>query len=162
MDAPVSTRRIELADEPRSASASRAAPTSAGAGEPRGAARVALWLAPLCFLVPIVLGFGFVRQGPDWLFGWVFGGLFAAMVGWIWVSVFWPARAERCCPRCREHALERADPNTTVGIVCRACGWRDDAASGWLLAEEEAELEPIVLEQRARRRAAATATGAPR
>ncbi|MBM3978251.1 MAG: hypothetical protein FJ299_14850 [Planctomycetes bacterium] len=134
---------IEIADAPRTR---RARPP-----EPRGFARALVWLAPLAFLVPVVLGFGFVQQGPDWLFGWVFGGLFALIVGWVWVSVFWPARAERRCPRCREHALQRLDPHTAVGVVCAACGWRDETASGWLLAEEEAELEPIVLEERRRR-----------
>jgi ribosomal protein L37AE/L43A len=142
-------QRIELADAAHDATHDLRAPRAAA--QPLGLARAALWLAPLACLVAVALAFGFVRQGPDWLFGWVFGGLFASMIGWIWVSVFWPARAERRCPRCSELALERVDARTTVGITCAACGWRDAAASGWLLAEEEVELEPIVLQQRRHR-----------
>ena len=31
-----------------------------------------------------------------------------------------------------------------------ACGWRDESASAWLLAEEEGPLEELVLAQRRR------------
>jgi hypothetical protein len=139
---------VQIAAAPRGARLADAtrAPT-------RGLPRLLLWLAPLFFLLPIALVFGFIQQGPYWLFGWVFGGLCAVMLGWIAVSVFWPARADRTCPSCAAPGLCRADANTTLGLVCSACGWSDASESGWLLAEEEGPLEGLVLEQRRRTRA---------
>ena len=69
---------------------------------------------------------------------------------WVLVSVFFPARADRSCPRCGEESLERLDRTRTTGIRCRACGFRDEQASAWLMAEEEGPLEEIVLRERGR------------
>ncbi|MEM7306757.1 MAG: hypothetical protein AAF682_08805 [Planctomycetota bacterium] len=119
-----------------------------------GSARGA-WLLPPLFLGAAIAAFLFVRQGPTWIFGWVFGGLFAVVLGWIMTSILWPARADRSCPVCEAEAIERVDVRTTFGRRCRACGWQDETLSTWLLAEEEEDqLENLVLEQRrARRRA---------
>lgn len=91
---------------------------------------------------------------PGALFGWVFSGLAVVTLGWIGVSVFWPARAERNCPICSERGLERLSREDTIGQHCTACGWTDDSVSSWLLAEDEGTpMEPMVLEQRRKRRA---------
>ena len=73
---------------------------------------------------------------------------------WVGVSVFWPAKADRKCPRCEEEALERLDPDTTQGLKCASCGFVDEQATGWFLAEDEGPLEDLVLRQRAARREA--------
>ena len=115
---------------------------------PRGSGR-ADWLIPPLVLLALGGAFVFVRLDATWIFGWVFGGLVALVVGWVMVSVLWPARADRGCPVCGADAVERIDPRSTVGRRCRACGWRDDSESAWLLAEEEEDaLEEVVLRQR--------------
>jgi len=110
-------------------------------------------------LAAVVVGFLLVRSAPVWIFGFAFGALLVAVCVWVLVSVLWPARADRVCPRCGRAALERADPATTVGLVCRACGHRDETRSAWTLAEEEGPLEELVL---ATRRARRTARARPR
>ncbi len=111
----------------------------------------------LAFLVPFplfaALALAFVILGPRPLgiYAVVSGGLFAAILVWILISVLWPARAERRCPRCGGETLGRIDPNATIGVACSRCGFQDAERSAWLLAEEEGPLERIVLEERRRR-----------
>ena len=108
------------------------------------------WLAPLLLLGAVLLGAWIVLARPLSLFAWLLVALAVVPIGWVLVSALWPARAERGCPACRADALARIDPRATVGLVCRACGWRDESASAWLLAEEEGTLEEIVLRERRR------------
>ncbi len=110
------------------------------------------WFAPPLFLLAVLAAAGVVLRGPLFLFGLVLLGLALVPCLWILVSALWPARAERTCPACGGARLERLDPRSTVGLACRGCGWRDESASAWLLAEEEGPLEEIVLEERASRR----------
>lgn len=118
-----------------------------------------LWLTPPVLLGSVGVAVVFILGNPLGLWGWAAGGMFALGLGWLLVTILWPAHADRTCPQCGENALERRDPASTVGLVCRACGHVDDEASGWLLAEEEGPLESIVLEQRGR--APAPSTPAP-
>jgi hypothetical protein len=111
----------------------------------------AAWFAPAALLLAALLGGGIALAGPLSIFAIVLVVLAALPVLWVVVSALWPARAERTCPACRSERLERADPRTTVGVRCLACGWRDDSASAWLLAEEEGPLEDVVLAQRGRK-----------
>lgn len=97
------------------------------------------------------------------LLAWGLAGLVILVpAGWVLVSALWPGRAERGCPACRKEALVRLDARTTVGLRCTACGWRDESASGWLLAEEEGPLEELVLSQRGRRTPPADVDSPPR
>src|SRR5262245_11890907 len=129
---------------------------------PKGLSRARLlWLGPALCLGAVVLGAGIVLAGPLSLFGLVLAGLALVPVGWVLVSALFPARAERRCPACGGESLARLDAHATHGLVCRACGWRDESASAWLMAEEEGPLEEIVLAERGRARAART-TSAPR
>lgn len=75
------------------------------------------------------------------------------MVLWVLAASLWPAKADRTCPQCGEDALERLDPDTTMGLRCTACGHTDPTKSGWFLAEDEGPLEELVLRQRAAKRA---------
>ncbi len=114
------------------------------------AARALAWCAPVLFLGAVCLGAWIVFARPLAWFAWVLIALALLPAGWVLVSALWPARAERGCPACKRDALARLDPRATHGLVCRACGWRDESASAWLLAEEEGPLEDIVLAQRGR------------
>lgn len=118
----------------------------------RTRARALAWLAPVAMLAAVVLALRIVRERPFQLAGLVLGVGLVAILAWIVTSVLWPARAERTCPACGRRALERIDPEATHGIVCSACGFRDETASAWLFAEEEGPLEEIVLRERRRRR----------
>ena len=111
----------------------------------------AAWFAPSFLLLAVLAGAAVARRGPSWLFGLVLVLLVIPCV-WVLISALLPARAERTCPRCGAERLARTDRRSTVGLVCRGCGWRDDSASAWLLAEEEGPLEDIVLAERGRRR----------
>jgi ribosomal protein L37AE/L43A len=117
---------------------------------PRGTRRLLPWLAPLAFLAAAGIGVAIVRAGPLAWFGLVLGLLALVPAGWVLVSALWPARAERTCPSCRKPALARLSKEATHGLVCRACGWKDESASAWLLAEEEEGLERLVLAERRR------------
>lgn len=117
------------------------------------------WLLPVFVLAAIVAAFALLHHGPERLFAYALGVLFATGFLWIGISIFWPARADRACPGCGREAVERLDPRTTQGLACRACGWRDASASSWFLAEEEGPLEELVLRERAERRRAAQDTG---
>ena len=107
-----------------------------------------LWFAPLGMLLAVVAVARIVRNPPEGIIGIVLGSLLVLALGWIFVSVLWPARADRTCPSCGKDALERLDPDDTQGILCSACGWRDETTSSWLMAEEEGPLEEVVLRQR--------------
>jgi ribosomal protein L37AE/L43A len=112
----------------------------------------AAWLVPLWILAAIVGARWLVLGEPRTLFLLGFVALAALPILWVIVSALWPARAERACPACKQDRLQRIDRGATVGVVCGACGWRDESASAWLLAEEEGPLEDVVLRQRRRAR----------
>lgn len=109
-----------------------------------------VWCAPVFFLLAVAAGIAIVLQRPLYLFAGVLVALAAVPIGWVLVSALLPARAERRCPACGKDALQRLDPRATQGLVCRACGLRDENASAWYLAEEEGPLERIVLAERGR------------
>ncbi|MCZ6598429.1 MAG: hypothetical protein O7B99_12375 [Planctomycetota bacterium] len=121
-------------------------------GNPRTWGTRAAWLVAPVLLLATAAGVAVVLRGPAALVGWVITGLVLLALAWTVISTLWPARAERECPDCGEDALERLDPDTTCGVVCQACGYRDDSQSSWLLAEEEGPLEDVVLRQRGRGR----------
>jgi DNA-directed RNA polymerase subunit RPC12/RpoP len=114
--------------------------------------RLAWLLVPLAF--GLAIGFGalaFTR--PDWLTAAVLWTVLGLASIWVMGTVLWPARAERACPQCGEERLVRADPSTTMGVRCEACGHQDMEVSSWFLAEDEGDsLEEIVLSQRRRGR----------
>lgn len=114
-------------------------------------ARLAWVLLPLVSLSAVAAGLWIVRSAPQGLAGWTLGAVLGAACLWILGSVLWPARAERTCPRCGAAALVRLDPRATHGLGCQRCGFQDESASAWLLAEEEGPLEELVLDARARR-----------
>src|ERR1700752_1634982 len=107
------------------------------------------WLAPLWILAAVVLARRVVLGEPR---AFLALGVLALSLPFLWVlvSTLWPAKADRVCPVCKKDRLERIDRGTTVGVRCGACGWRDESASSWLLAEEEGPLEEVVLRQRRR------------
>jgi hypothetical protein len=108
------------------------------------------WLAPGLYFAAVLGGTALVRIGSMTWFGALVGLLVVLPVAWVLVSSLHPAKADRGCPRCGAEAVVRAAPDTTHGLRCCACGWQDDAASAWLLAEEEGPLELTVLAQRGR------------
>lgn len=110
-----------------------------------------LALPPL-LLLAIGLGIWLVRRDPVSLFGYVAGGLAAISIGWIFVSAVWPGSPDRRCPECGAEALERLDRTTTTGLRCASCGFVDDSASSFLIAEAEGPLEETVLRERETRR----------
>lgn len=129
---------LEIPDEPRG--------KPSPARQPRAA-----WLAAPLILAAIAAGVVFVMRGPDGLFGIVFGLVLALGLGWILISSLLPARAERRCPQCGGDGLERLDPDSSQGVVCRLCAWADESASGFLLLEDEGRpFEDIVLRGRGR------------
>lgn len=107
-------------------------------------------LVPVAMILAVVLGVALVLRRPSGLLTVVLAVMLVVPALWIGISALWPARADRTCPRCGADALERLDPETTTGVSCRACGWVDETASAWLLAEEEGPLEDAVLRQRGR------------
>jgi len=108
-------------------------------------------LIPVGVLLAVTLGAVIVRGRPRVLLGVVLGVMLLVPVVWVAVSALWPARADRACPGCGHDTLVRRDPASTVGLECPSCGWCDETASSWLLAEEEGPLEDVVLRQRGRR-----------
>jgi hypothetical protein len=110
---------------------------------------VAAALPPLALLGAAVVAIAVVRRGPAWLAWGALGAILAAALGWVFVSVLWPGRADRTCPACGAVSVERLDPRSLVGRRCTACAWRDTTESAWMIAEEEVDaLEPLVLRQR--------------
>ncbi|HEX6881728.1 MAG TPA: hypothetical protein VF530_00025 [Planctomycetota bacterium] len=110
------------------------------------------WLVPGLMLAAVLVGVLLVRGGSSAWFGAVALALGIVPAGWVLVSALFPARAERRCPACGQDALARRSPDATHGLRCLACGWADETASAWLLAEEEGPLEHIVLAERGRTR----------
>jgi hypothetical protein len=106
------------------------------------------WLVAPLMLASIAAGLLFVLRGPDEVFGLAFGLVLALGIGWILVCALLPGKAERTCPACAGQGLERLDRRSTQGLRCRLCGWQDESASSFLLAEEEGPLEDIVLRAR--------------
>lgn len=111
------------------------------------------WLvAPLC-LSAVAAAMLLVFRGPDGLFGFAFGLVLALGLAWILACSLFPAKADRTCPQCSRRALSRLDRRSTHGLVCRACGWRDESASSFLLAEDDGSpFEDVVLRERHARR----------
>ena len=106
------------------------------------------WLIAPALLLASAAGVRLVMNGIDGIFGVLFGALLGVGLGWILISVLMPAKADRTCPSCGRKGLERLDPKSTAGLVCRFCEWSDATASSFLLAEEEGPFEDIVLDQR--------------
>lgn len=117
-------------------------------GRPSRGRRVLVALFPLVLLATVVGSIALARANPTALFVSLFVLAAVLPLGWVTVSALWPAKADRTCPTCGASALERLDAASTHGLACRACGWRDESASGWLLAEEEGPLEALVLARR--------------
>jgi hypothetical protein len=109
------------------------------------------WLMPLVMLLAIVLGAVIVRGQPRVALYVILTVMLLIPVLWVLVSALWPGTADRGCPGCGKDTLVRSDSESTVGLECPSCGWRDETASAWFLAEEEGPLEDIVLRQRGRR-----------
>ena len=121
---------------------------------PAPLARWAWWLLPLLVFSAVAATFGLLSFiGPSLPFILLVAVL-ALGVAWILASSISPSEADRTCPECQEHALERLDPNTTRGVICSHCGHIDRDISSWYLAEEETTLEEIVLAERAQKRTA--------
>lgn len=115
--------------------------------------RIVGWLVAPLILASIACAFALVLNGPDSLFGIVFGVVIALGLGWILVCSLFPAKADRKCPQCGKQGLVRLDLRTTRGIRCTRCSFRDDSASSFLLAEDEGvAIEKTVLHERDRRR----------
>ncbi len=111
----------------------------------------AAWLIGPLLLASIAAGMLFVFRGVDHLFGLALGLVMGLGFLWILVSVLFPAKPDRTCPACGQRSLERIDPKSTHGLCCISCDWRDEAASGFLYAEEEGAFEDVVLRERRRR-----------
>jgi hypothetical protein len=108
------------------------------------------WLAPLVLLGAALGGVALVRGGStDW-FGVILVALAGLPAAWVLVSALSPGKADRRCPACGREALARRSPDSAQGLRCNACGWADEEASAWLLAEEEGALDDIVLAERGR------------
>jgi len=106
------------------------------------------WLVPPALLIGVGLGVWVTWHEPKAVLPLVLGLGLAFPTLWILISALWPGKADRRCRECGASELVRIDPATTLGLRCRACGFRDESASGWLLAEEEGPLEELVLNRR--------------
>ena len=110
------------------------------------------WLIGI-YLLFASLGAGAIGfLGPVGLFMWVVGGGVVLMVVWVIVCALSPAQADRRCPSCGQDGLVRLDPESHRGLRCEVCGWQDESASSFFLAEEEGALEPVVLKERGQER----------
>ena len=107
-------------------------------------------IAPLSLLA-VAGGVLFVRQGPALAFVVTMSILVGAVLLWVLVSVFSPAKADRTCPQCGSESLQRLDPGTTHGVTCEACEFTDETVSSFYLAEQEGALEPMILRERQRK-----------
>ena len=108
------------------------------------------WILPLLVFGAIALALQLLKLGGTWLPYIILGATLLIGFSWILISALHPAQADRTCPECGEEALERLDPETTRGVTCARCGHTDRDASSWFFAEEETNLEEIVLAERAR------------
>ncbi len=125
------------------------------AGDPqRSRARTALvaWMIGPIGLLSVAAGVLFVRQGPGEAFAVTISILGGVVLLWVLVSIFSAARADKTCPQCGSEGLRQLDPDTTLGVTCAACGFADEAASSFYLAEETGSLEHTVLRERRRKR----------
>jgi hypothetical protein len=114
-----------------------------------GGRRLAGWFLPPLLLASTAFGVWVVLTGPAALFGWIVGALLALALGWVLVSSLFPGSADRTCPACGRDTLVRMDESTR-GLVCKSCHFRDATSSSFLLAEEEGALEPELLARRRR------------
>lgn len=128
-----------------------AEPRAAAPGQAERRAARGAWLVPPLMLAAVAAGVLFVLRGPDQIFGVVFGLVLGLGVLWILISTLFPAKADRTCPQCGTKSLERIDSDSTTGVHCAKCKWRDESASSFLFAEEEGPFEDIVLRERRRR-----------
>ncbi|MBM3990208.1 MAG: NAD(P)(+) transhydrogenase (Re/Si-specific) subunit beta [Planctomycetes bacterium] len=111
------------------------------------------WLVAPLALVSVAAGVWLVVEGPQGLFGVVFGGALALGLVWVLACSLFPATADRTCPECKRPGLVRLDRRTTRGVRCARCGFRDATASSFLLAEDEGvPLESTVFHERDRGR----------
>jgi len=99
-----------------------------------------------------------VLRGPVALFGVLVAAVMVLGFGWVLISSMMPAApADRRCPQCgMEDGLRPAHEDTTRGIRCRSCGFTDETASAWMIAEEDGPLQEVVLRERKDRRNART------
>ena len=95
-------------------------------------------------LLGVLGGVWTVFQQPGWLAGVVLGAVLVIALVWLLTTTLWPSSADRSCPLCGKKSLKRIDPKTTRGLRCSACGYEDETASGWYLAEEEGALDEVV------------------
>jgi hypothetical protein len=118
-------------------------------------------LLPLVFLGATLAGVWIVKRGPVGLFGVLVAFAIVLGFGWILASALLPAApVDRRCPACgATGGLAPAFDDTTRGVACRSCDYRDETASAWMIAEEDGPLESVVLQERAARRAGAERTG---
>lgn len=143
----------ELRDTPQlpPAVGSSAPATNGARTGTRGRGRASLiWLMGPLLLVVGIVAVILVTQGEAALFGWTIGVFFAVGLGWVLVSSLFPAEPDRTCPECSGETLVRIDPLSTRGIRCVSCGFRDEDASSFLMAEQEGSLEPAILMERGR------------
>lgn len=112
-----------------------------------------IWLPPL-LLGSVALGVVLLLKRPDGLWSYVVGGMVALTLGWIVVSSLWPGKPDRTCPECGSEGLQRLDEQSHRGLRCRDCGYQDETASSFMIAEEEGTLEETVLRERGRKRIA--------
>lgn len=89
-------------------------------------------------------------MSPRGLWQYVVGAMVVASLAWIAISSLWPGKPERKCPECGREALARKDARSHRGIRCSACGFEDESASSFMMAEEEGTLEETVLRERGR------------
>jgi hypothetical protein len=115
------------------------------------ASRAADWLVGPMLLCATVGAVSLVFRGPIGLFAIALACFGVLGVAWLLVCVFSSARADRTCPSCGRADLERLDPLSTRGVVCRTCGRFDREQSSFLMAEEEGPIEPIVMRERQRK-----------
>ncbi len=90
------------------------------------------------------LGLGLAAGAPQDVALWVLGAGAGIALLWVLCTAFWPAKADRSCPECGRDSLKRMDPNTTRGLMCTRCEFRDPEATGWFLAEEEGVLDDLL------------------
>ncbi len=108
------------------------------------------FILPPILLGSVVLTASFLLASPPLMFGALTGAILLGGLLWILASSLWASKADRDCPECGRQKLVRLDPATTMGLSCSACGWKDESASSWYLAEEEGPLEQTVMKSRGR------------
>ena len=87
---------------------------------------------------------------PSGLWQYIVGLMILGSLTWVAISSLWPGKPERKCPECGQEGLTRSDPETHRGIRCTRCGFEDESASSFMMAEEEGTLEEAVLRERGR------------